>query len=109
MTLDEVLAQGQRFCVFFRERDVSLHPAPRRLEDSAIAFAEDRSGGAFVLLETGVFLRGSEGEHGALASSVEAFLTLLARGFTVEDLMAQRTTPSARSARGVLRWLGVEA
>ena len=111
--LDVLLAEGARFAVWWRDHDVALLPRSEQVE-GALVFAEDRSGGHYVILEastdgaTGVWLRGSEGDRHWLAQSVVALFERLANGFTVADIIAKRESPSARPAPGVARWLATK-
>ena len=111
--LDVLLAEGARFAVWWRDHDIALLPRAGPIE-GALVFAEDRSGGKYVLLSAstdeaaGVWLRSSEGERRWLAQSVVALFERLASGFTVADILAKHESPSARPAPGVARWLATK-
>lgn len=113
MSLEALLEEAARFSVLWRDRDLALRARPAR-DDDGIVFADDRSGGRYVLAPAGadgaagVWWLGSEGERRWLAESVPALLEQVARGFTVADLVAARTAPSERASPGVLRWLAAK-
>lgn len=108
-----VLAGAARFSAALRDRDVALEAEPVARDDGSLVIARDRSGGEYVLTElgtselprAGVWLAGSEGERAFLAPGLVAWLELLARGFTIADLAAERSAPSGRAMPGVLRWV----
>jgi len=81
--LDVLLAEGARFAAWWRDHDIALLPHSEHVE-GALVFAEDRSGGQYVIIEAstdeaaGVWLRSSEGERRWLAQSVVALFERLA-------------------------------
>ena len=105
MSLEVLLAEGARFAVLWRDRDMALLPHPEPSADGT-SFATDLSGGRYVLIETsqdeasGVWWLGSEGQRARLAPTVLALFARVSEGFTIDDLAAGRASPSQRASAG---------